>query len=71
MDLITNNTGSNKMKIITASIPQDHINKVDKLINENVLYSSRSELIRCAVKEFLVKSLRLISQPSDNNNKKQ
>jgi len=47
------------MKIVTVNVPESYIDAINKLIGENGLYPSRSELIRCAVREFLIKELRL------------
>ncbi len=47
------------MKIVTVNIPESYIEAIKKLIGENGLYPSRSELIRCAVREFLLKELKM------------
>lgn len=47
------------MKIVTVNIPESFIEAIEKLIGDNGLYPSRSELIRCAVREFLLKELRM------------
>lgn len=47
------------MKIVTVNVPESYIDAINKLIGEDGLYPSRSELIRCAVREFLIKELRL------------
>lgn len=46
------------MKIVTVNVPESYIDAINKLIGENGLYPSRSELIRCAVREFLLKELK-------------
>ncbi len=46
------------MKIVTVNIPESYLESIERLIGENGLYPSRSELIRCAVREFLIKELR-------------
>ena len=48
-----------KLKICTVNIPEIYIEAINKLIGEKGLYPSRSELIRCAVRDFLLKELRL------------
>jgi Arc/MetJ-type ribon-helix-helix transcriptional regulator len=48
----------NKLKIVTVNIPESYLESIERLIGENGLYPSRSELIRCAVREFLIKELR-------------
>ena len=45
------------MKIVTVNVPEAYIDAINKLIGENGLYPSRSELIRCAVRQFLIKEL--------------
>jgi len=47
------------MKIVTVNVPESYIEAINKLIGENGLYPSRSELIRCAVREFLLKELKM------------
>ena len=47
------------MKIVTVNVPESYIDAINKLIGENGLYPSRSELIRVAVREFLLKELRM------------
>ena len=46
------------MKIVTVNIPESYLESIKRLIGANGLYPSRSELIRCAVREFLIKELR-------------
>ncbi len=55
------------MKIVTVNVPESYIGAINKLIGENGLYPSRSELIRCAVREFLLKELRLAKNLPDYN----
>ncbi|TFF95476.1 MAG: ribbon-helix-helix protein, CopG family [Promethearchaeota archaeon] len=47
------------MKIVTVNVPESYIDAIEKLTGDGGLYPSRSELIRCAVREFLLKELRL------------
>lgn len=47
------------MKIVTVNVPETYIEAIERLVGENGLYPSRSELIRCAVREFLLKELKL------------
>jgi len=49
------------MKIVTVNVPESYIEAINKLIGENGLYPSRSELIRCAVRDFLLKELKAAS----------
>ena len=46
------------MKIVTVNVPESYLESIKRLIGENGLYPSRSELIRVAVREFLIKELR-------------
>ena len=46
------------MKIVTVNIPESYLESIKRLIGEGGLYPSRSELIRCAVREFLIKELK-------------
>lgn len=46
------------MKIVTVNIPETYLESIKRLIGENGLYPSRSELIRCAVRDFLIKELK-------------
>ena len=48
----------NDLKIVTVNIPESYLESIKRLIGENGLYPSRSELIRVAVREFLIKELR-------------
>lgn len=45
------------MKIITVNLPVSYLHAVDGLVGETALYPSRSELIRVAVREFIIKEL--------------
>ena len=47
------------MKIVTVNIPESYLDSIEKLVGENGLYPSRSELIRVAVRDFLLRELRL------------
>lgn len=47
------------LKIVTVNVPESYIEAIEKLVGENGLYPSRSELIRCAVREFLIKELKM------------
>lgn len=52
------------MKIVTVNVPEPYINAIDKLTGNDGLYPSRSELIRVAVRDFLLKELRMASNLS-------
>lgn len=49
------------MKIVTANVSEEHLKIIEKLIGEKGLYPSRSELIRVALREFLIKELELLN----------
>lgn len=55
------------MKIVTVNVPESYIDAINKLIGENGLYPSRSELIRCAVRDFLLKELKAANQMNKYN----
>lgn len=55
------------MKIVTVNVPESYIDAINKLIGENGLYPSRSELIRVAVREFLIKELRMAKNMAKYN----
>ena len=46
------------MKIVTVNVPEPYINAIDKLTGNDGLYPSRSELIRVAVRDFIIKELK-------------
>jgi len=52
----------NDLKIVTVNIPESYLESIKRLIGENGLYPSRSELIRVAVREFLIKELRMANE---------
>lgn len=47
-----------KLRIITVNLPETVIEKMRVLTKEYKLYPSRSELIRVAVREFLIKQIK-------------
>lgn len=47
------------MKIVTVNVPESYVDAIRKLVGSDGLYPSRSELIRCAVREFLIKELKM------------
>ncbi|MFX0006459.1 MAG: ribbon-helix-helix domain-containing protein [Promethearchaeota archaeon] len=47
------------MKIVTVNIPESYLDSIEKLVGEDGLYPSRSELIRVAVRDFLLRELKL------------
>ena len=47
-----------KMRIITINVPENYLEAIRKLVG--VLYPSRSELIRVALREFLIRELEFM-----------
>jgi len=47
------------MKIITVNLPVNYIHIIKTLVGDTGLYPSRSELIRVAVRDFLIKELKI------------
>jgi Arc/MetJ-type ribon-helix-helix transcriptional regulator len=47
------------MKIITVNLPTAYITTIKSLVGDSGLYPSRSELIRVAVRDFLIKELKV------------
>lgn len=47
------------MKIITVNLPVNDIRTIKGLVGENGLFPSRSELIRVAIRDFLIKELHV------------
>jgi len=43
---------------VTVNIPESYLESVKRLVGEGGLYPSRSELIRVAVRDFLIKELK-------------
>ena len=52
---------------MTVNVPESYIEAINKLIGENGLYPSRSELIRSAVREFLLRELRMAKNMAKYN----
>jgi len=50
------------LKIVTVNVPESYIDSMDKLVGGDGLYPSRSELIRVACREFLIRELRLAKE---------
>ena len=55
------------MKICTVNIPESYIDAMKKLCGAEGLYPSRSELIRVAVRDFLIKELKLADNMAKYN----
>ena len=43
---------------MTVNIPESYLESIKRLVGEDGLYPSRSELIRVAVRDFLIKELK-------------
>lgn len=50
------------MRIVTCNLPEPFISAMEKLISEYGLYPSRSELIRVATREFIIKELKVLDK---------
>lgn len=55
------------MKIITINVPERYLDAIRKLVGKGGLYPSRSELVRVATREFLIKELRLAKLMTKKN----
>jgi len=47
------------IKIVTVNVPESYLDSIKKLVGNGGLYPSRSELIRVAVRDFLLRELKL------------
>jgi len=47
------------MKIVTVNVPTSYVEGIKRLVGDGGLYPSRSELVRCAVRDFLLKELKM------------
>jgi antitoxin ParD1/3/4 len=47
------------MRIVTVNLPQAYIKTIEGLVGDTGLYPSRSELIRVAIRDFLMKELEI------------
>jgi Arc/MetJ-type ribon-helix-helix transcriptional regulator len=56
------------MKIVSAHIPKSHIRAMEHLVGPNGLYPSRSELVRAAIKEYLIDKLKMIKRAESEDN---
>jgi len=52
-------------KVLTINIPQSYLKSMEKIVGEDRIYVSRSELIREAVRIYLLKELALINSLND------
>jgi len=63
------------LRIITVNIPETYLKAIDKLTGQKGLYTSRSELIRVAVRQWLIKDMEktksfMVYQYQKNKSKK-
>lgn len=49
------------IKIVTVNVPESYLDSIEKLVGEHGLYPSRSELIRVAVRDFLLRELKMVN----------
>lgn len=58
------------MKIVTVNVPESFVIAIDKMVGteNNSLYPSRSELIRVAVREYLLRNLHNCKMKKENTN---
>ena len=54
------------MKVVSAHVPVSHLEAIDKLVGKSGLYPSRSELVRNAIKKYLLKKLKMVKKGSYN-----
>lgn len=54
------------MKVVSAHVPVSHLEAINKLVGKRGLYPSRSELVRNAIKKYLLKKLKMIKKVSNN-----
>lgn len=59
------------MKTITVNLPVPYIKTIDVLVGDGGLYTSRSELIRVAIRDYLLKELEIAKGMSKVEVKKQ
>ncbi len=56
------------MRIVTVNVPESYIEAISKLTGAGGLFPSRSELIRVAVRKFLIKELKMAKKLIKMNN---
>ena len=45
------------IRIITCNVPESYLRAIEKLTGKTKIYPSRSELIRIAIREWIIKEL--------------
>ena len=63
--------GESTIRIITVNIPISYLKAIDNLTGKTGLYPSRSELIRVAVRDFLISELQTAKSFAAYHEKKQ
>jgi len=56
------NKKEGNMRIVTVSVPEALLETIHRLLGVEGIYPSRSELIRCAVRELLLKELKRLKR---------
>lgn len=59
---MTRSLASSNMKILTVNVKEEHVSFINRLIGEDGIYPSRSELVRFAVRLKLEKSREFIEK---------
>ena len=59
------------MKIVTVNIPEHYIEKIKKLCGPENIFPSRSELIRCAVRDHLIRVINKLREGKEKEDSKQ
>jgi Arc/MetJ-type ribon-helix-helix transcriptional regulator len=57
--LVEYTIGELTLKIITVNLPSKYIDSIKGLVGDSGLYPSRSELVRVAIRDYLVKELKI------------
>lgn len=61
-----NTAGSNKhMRVVTVNLPEQYLKAVDSLLQDPGLFSNRCELIRVAIREFIIREMEVAKQVTD------
>ena len=58
------------MKVVTVNVPESYVDAIEMLVGENNIYPSRSELIRVAIREFLLKEIKIAKRIEERKNTK-
>lgn len=55
------------MKVVTVNVHESYLDAIKKLVGEKKLYPSRSELVRVACREFLIREMGIIANLCEQN----